>query len=98
MRLMQTSSLDMPGGLIFKDFPVSRLHEYAILSHTWGDDEVTWTDFQKNIATRKETFDKVRRSCLQAMEDGVEWLWIDSCCIDKSSSDELSESINSMYV
>lgn len=27
----------------------------------------------------------------------VEWLWIDTCCIDKNSSAELQESISSMF-
>jgi hypothetical protein len=97
MRLIQSSSLNCPDGLKFKDFPVSQLPPYAILSHTWGSDEVVWEDFQRGIATQKEAFAKVRYSCLQAVSDGLEWVWIDSACIDKSSSAELSESINSMY-
>ena len=32
------------------------------------------------------------------MEDGYSWVWVDTCCIDKSSSAELSEAINSMYL
>ncbi|KAI6138370.1 hypothetical protein BKA82DRAFT_58501, partial [Pisolithus tinctorius] len=32
-----------------------------------------------------------------AVKDGYEWLWIDTCCIDKRSSSELSEAINSMF-
>ena len=31
------------------------------------------------------------------MKDGLSHAWIDTCCIDKSSSAELSEAINSMY-
>ncbi|PIL25408.1 hypothetical protein GSI_13298 [Ganoderma sinense ZZ0214-1] len=41
--------------------------------------------------------DKVRNACKVAREDGFRYLWIDSCCIDKTSSSELSESINSMF-
>ncbi|PIL25391.1 hypothetical protein GSI_13281 [Ganoderma sinense ZZ0214-1] len=41
--------------------------------------------------------DKVRGSCEAARRDGFHYLWIDSCCIDKTSSSELSESINSMF-
>ncbi|KAK0646367.1 hypothetical protein B0T16DRAFT_510501 [Cercophora newfieldiana] len=48
---------------------------YAILSHTWEDDEVT----------------------RPANEDGLQWAWVDICCIDKTSSAELSETINSMF-
>lgn len=82
---------------MFKDFPISRLPPYAILSHTWGDDEAVWEDFKKGTAAAKPSFSKVTNSCLQTIQDGLEWVWIDSCCIDKSSSAELSEAINSMY-
>ncbi|EIW52001.1 HET-domain-containing protein [Trametes versicolor FP-101664 SS1] len=59
---------------------------YAILSHTWDPQG-------------EQTFqDKIRRSCAVAREAGYKWLWIDSCCIDKTSSSELSEAIKSMYV
>ncbi|KAH7323104.1 heterokaryon incompatibility protein-domain-containing protein [Stachybotrys elegans] len=97
MRLIKTSSLDRPEGLVFEQFHSGRLPSYAILSHTWGDDEVTWDDFQKGTATQKPRFRKIRHSCLQATSEGFEWIWIDSACIDKSSSAELSEAINSMY-
>ncbi|KAM5544336.1 hypothetical protein V8D89_001996 [Ganoderma adspersum] len=41
--------------------------------------------------------DKIRGACEAARKDGFRHLWIDSCCIDKTSSSELSESINSMF-
>lgn len=97
MRLIRASSIDRPDELAFKDFPVSQLPPYAILSHTWRNDEVIWADIQRGTATQKPSFDKIRHCCLQALKDGLEWVWIDSCCIDKSSSAELSEAINSMY-
>ena len=72
---------------------------YVILSHTWGEDEVSYDDIDK---PREELqlmtgYDKIRRCCGQAKDDGYEWVWIDTCCIDKRSSAELSEAINSMY-
>jgi hypothetical protein len=71
---------------------------YAILSHTWGDDEVSFKDIQDlNAASRKEGFKKIGLCCKQAKEDGFEWVWVDTCCIDKTSSAELSEAINSMF-
>lgn len=97
MRLIRASSIAFPDRVTFKDFPVSQLPPYAILSHTWGDDEVIWADFERGTAHKKPSFGKVTSSCLRAIEDGLEWVWIDSACIDKSSSAELSESINSMY-
>ena len=40
---------------------------------------------------------KIRCSCERAVLDGLQWIWVDSCCIDKMSSAELSEAINSMF-
>lgn len=74
---------------------------YAILSHTWGeeDDEVNFNDLDKHdIVIRKKGFAKIRFTCAQAWSDGLSYAWVDSCCIDKSSSTELSEAINSMYL
>ena len=70
---------------------------YAILSHTWGVEEVTFQDFQRGGATHLLGFRKIKSACRQARHDGLQYVWIDTCCIDKSSSAELSEAINSMY-
>ncbi|RDX43447.1 HET-domain-containing protein [Lentinus brumalis] len=40
---------------------------------------------------------KIRESCKLAEQHGYKWIWIDACCIDKTSSSELSEAINSMF-
>lgn len=45
----------------------------------------------------KDGFRKIEFCAKQALEDGLEFIWVDTCCIDKSSSAELSEAINSMY-
>jgi hypothetical protein len=72
--------------------------QYAILSHTWGDDEVSFKDIQNlNAARSKAGFKKIDLCCKQAKEDHFEWVWVDTCCIDKTSSAELSEAINSMF-
>jgi hypothetical protein len=71
--------------------------KYAILSHTWGRDEVTLDHVLSGTAREHEAYDKVINAIQEAASDGLEYIWIDSCCIDKSSSAELSESINSMY-
>ncbi|KAN0067836.1 hypothetical protein V8E54_014083 [Elaphomyces granulatus] len=46
---------------------------------------------------RKTGYDKIRFCGEQAGRDGLEYFWIDTCCIDKSSSAELHEAINSMF-
>ena len=74
---------------------------YAILSHTWGQpqDEVLFDDMVAGVerARAKEAFTKVENTCRLAQEHGLEYCWIDSCCIDKRSSAELQEAINSMF-
>ncbi|RCI10713.1 hypothetical protein L249_5156 [Ophiocordyceps polyrhachis-furcata BCC 54312] len=96
MRLIRASTWSEPSGLVFGNFAPDDIPPYAILSHTWGDDEVTWGDCVRGT-TDKSSFAKIRYSAVQAVADNLEWIWIDSCCIDKSSSAELSEAINSMY-
>ena len=72
--------------------------EYAILSHTWEEEEVTFQDFlQPSIATEKKGYSKIEHTCGQARKDHLSYAWVDTCCIDKTSSSELSEAINSMY-
>jgi len=72
--------------------------DYAILSHTWEEEEVSFQVIADlNSASQLLGFKKIQASCRQASEDGLDWIWIDTCCIDKSSSAELSEAINSMF-
>lgn len=71
---------------------------YAILSHCWDTEEVLFADLADGLeARKKQGFSKIEKACVQAARDGFEYIWIDSCCIDKSSSAELSEAINSMF-
>ncbi|KAF5343241.1 hypothetical protein D9758_013400 [Tetrapyrgos nigripes] len=75
-----------------------RYPRYAILSHTWEKEEVTFQDIQNlETARLKAGFVKVWNACARARNYDFEWIWIDSCCINKESSAELSEAINSMY-
>lgn len=91
MRLLQSSSVEL------KDFSANQIPPYAILSHTWGEDEVLFTDIQEGKAEEKAGYEKLRQSCKRTVEDGYEYVWVDTCCIDKRSSAELSEAINSMF-
>ncbi|KAK1705642.1 heterokaryon incompatibility protein-domain-containing protein [Colletotrichum acutatum] len=74
---------------------------YAILSHTWGNDEVSFQEMSSTTMApttkSKAGFDKVAKTCEIAQEKGLGYAWVDTCCIDKSSSAELSEAINSMF-
>ncbi|KAJ4312469.1 hypothetical protein N0V84_009915 [Fusarium piperis] len=72
--------------------------EYAILSHTWEDQEVSFQEFQHlKLARTKKGFEKIKKICRLAKKHGYQYAWVDTCCIDKSSSAELSEAINSMF-
>lgn len=70
---------------------------YAILSHTWEDEEVTFQDLADPSHVRKKGYDKIDMTCRLAGKQGLKYAWIDTCCIDKTSSAELSEAINSMF-
>lgn len=75
---------------------------YAILSHTWTSNEVTFQDLRLADAERdafrqSPGYIKVLQTCRLAREEGYEYAWVDTCCIDKTSSAELSEAINSMF-
>ncbi|KAJ8133551.1 hypothetical protein O1611_g78 [Lasiodiplodia mahajangana] len=74
---------------------------YAILSHTWegdGKDEVSFQEFANlDMARNKAGFSKIEMTCQKATSLGLGYAWVDTCCIDKSSSAELSEAINSMF-
>ncbi|MCJ1361134.1 hypothetical protein MMC16_000231 [Acarospora aff. strigata] len=93
MRLLNSSTLQL------KDFPANQIPVYAILSHTWGKDEeeVLFADMERGRAEGKAGYKKIRNSCKLAAAHGLDYIWIDTCCIDKSSSAELSEAINSMF-
>ncbi|KAI0428999.1 HET-domain-containing protein [Xylaria sp. FL1042] len=141
MRLINTTTLELEDCLEI-------IPEYAILSHTWGDEEVSLQDWLRSetrdqllfllnaieneereyagsgerpsLAHSHESeielkdqdwrrflgpdkrlnrfgYWKILKTCLQARKDGLNYLWVDTNCIDKTSSAELSEAINSMY-
>ncbi|KAF4458650.1 P-loop containing nucleoside triphosphate hydrolase [Fusarium albosuccineum] len=82
----------------FEEFHGSKLPKYAILSHTWGYDEVTiqeWSD--PTSVSHKSGFKKIIATCQQAKMNDYSYAWVDTNCIDKSSSAELTEAINSMF-
>lgn len=94
MRLLNTTTFEL------KEFLDEDLPEYAILSHTWIGDEIVYQDLQTRDGSWKKktkSFKKLSGFGSIALESGYAWCWIDTVCIDKSSSAELSEAINSMF-
>ncbi|KAJ3579024.1 hypothetical protein NPX13_g1544 [Xylaria arbuscula] len=96
MHLINTQTLEL------REFQGASIPRYAILSHTWEqDEEVSYQEWQRretdeSIRT-KSGFKKITNACRRAQGDSLEWLWVDTSCIDKTSSAELTEAINSMY-
>lgn len=87
----------------------SRLPQYAILSHTWLPDypggvrEVTYQDMKSSFLQLKrgrfkpEGWEKLTKYCDLAKGNGLEWAWMDTCCIDKTSTADTQEAINAMF-
>jgi hypothetical protein len=81
-----------------------KIPPYAILSHTWNDGQEVTFDNLKNLDNAQdidgqssEGYRKLRFCAQQARRDGLDYFWVDTCCIDKSNSSELQEAINSMF-
>ncbi|KAF5635280.1 beta transducin [Fusarium tjaetaba] len=71
---------------------------YSILSHTWEGDEVLFQDMDSLPHARsKAGWKKIQMTCEASRQANISHTWIDTCCIDKRSSAELSEAINSMF-
>jgi hypothetical protein len=96
MRLL-TLQNDDRFGLV--EFATEDAPPYAILSHTWGRDseELTFKDLIEDTGKDKIGYQKLQFCAKQAAADGLQYFWIDTCSIDKTSSAELSEAINSMF-
>jgi hypothetical protein len=84
--------------LALKEFFGDQIPPYAILSHTWQEEEVSFQDWaDQSSASRKKGYKKIFDTCQLAKKHGHDYVWVDTNCIDKSSSSELTEAINSMF-
>jgi len=91
VRLIDTTTLKL------EEFPPP-FPTYAILSHTWDSNEATMADMPMiDQVGYKRKFAKIRRACSEGSQVGLRHCWVDTRCIDKTSSSELSESINSIF-
>lgn len=95
MRLINTRNLEID------EFVSSKIPKYAILSHTWGEAEATFAQWRSRLTrsrkSKKPGFAKILATCKQARRDNIDYVWADTVCINKESSAELSEAINSMF-
>ncbi|KAK8911454.1 hypothetical protein QC760_000482 [Botrytis cinerea] len=97
-RLLQRKS---NGEIVFREPTSGNVPAYAILSHTWGEEEIVYQDLKKsknkNHIVNKAGWRKIQFCAKQAAADGLEYFWIDTCCIDKKNAVELGTAINSMF-
>jgi hypothetical protein len=73
---------------------------YAILSHTWNQDEdqeVTYDDILAGNTISKSSYEKIVFCIRQVKRDGIAYVWIDTCCIDRRNGPEITEAINCMF-
>jgi hypothetical protein len=96
---MRLLTYEEDGALNIVPFEDNALPPYAILSHTWGPDgqEVTFQDLENGSGKAKIGYKKINFCGEQARRDGLEYFWVDTCCIDKTDQAELSWAIRSMF-
>ncbi|KAI1335082.1 hypothetical protein F5Y15DRAFT_260743 [Xylariaceae sp. FL0016] len=110
MRLIDARCLVYDGKLRLENIDEPSSLRYAILSHTWGrmcsngswghtEDEILFADVDdKGVREKKRpAWDKAWNACRLALEHGLRYVWVDTCCFNKESSAELDESINAMF-
>ncbi|KAI9168052.1 HET domain-containing protein [Paramyrothecium foliicola] len=84
--------------LLVEEFFGANIPPYVILSHTWEAEEVTYQDALDPAKARSmKGWDKITAACTLASLTNHNYIWIDTCCIDKKNPTELTEAINSMF-
>jgi hypothetical protein len=91
MRLLYTEGDYASDGLVtitLREFPDGKVPPYAILSHRWREEEVTFTDMMATDPSQREKklgWAKIEKSCRVALRKRLRFCWIDTCCIDKGT-------------
>jgi hypothetical protein len=89
------------GEIVFREPTSGDVPAYAILSHTWGKEEVIFQDMEAGadmtMVVSKAGWKKIEFCANQAAADGLQYFWVDTCCIDKKNAVELGAAINSMF-
>jgi len=92
MRLINTHTLEL------EEFNGRHIPRYAILSHTWEEEEVRYEEYIRGVHTFKRGYSKIQKTCLLAAAECIGYVWVDTCYNDKHNSTEFTEAINSMYL
>jgi hypothetical protein len=91
------------GEIVFREPTSDNVPAYAILSYTWGkkEEEVTLQDMEVGAdmtkVVSKAGWKKIEFCAKQAATDGLQYFWVDTCCIDKKNAVELGTAINSIF-
>jgi hypothetical protein len=100
LRLLQRKP---DGEIVFREPTSDNVPAYAILSHTWGkkEEEVILQDMEVGAdmtkVVSKAGWKKIEFCAKQAAADGLQYFWVDTCCIDRKNAVELGAAINSMF-
>lgn len=97
--IMRLLELKANGDICLTGNLINDIPPYAILSHTCGDDydEVTFRSLTEGSGPTRRGYRKIQFCATKAHSDGLQYFWVDTFCIDKSNSIELSEAVNSMF-
>jgi hypothetical protein len=101
MALIRLLQCNPNGEIVFREPTSSNVPAYAILSHTWEKEEVLFQDMtagtDRSKTVSKAGWRKIQFCAKQAAADGLQYFWVDTCCIDKKNAVELGAAINSMF-
>ncbi|KAK1689795.1 hypothetical protein BDP55DRAFT_757784 [Colletotrichum godetiae] len=92
MRLLSTKTTKL------EVFDLENAPPYAALSHLWEHDEVRFQDMgDLAAAAQRSGFRKIESACVVAAEEGLGYIWIDTCCVDKENEAKRSEAVESSF-
>ncbi|KAE8374683.1 heterokaryon incompatibility protein-domain-containing protein [Aspergillus bertholletiae] len=91
MRLLNAKTLKL------EKFSSGKIPPYVILSHTWEMPEIEMGDMENAEVKQMKGWGKIQATCDQAIRDGHQYVWIDTCCIDKTNTEELRKALRSMF-
>jgi hypothetical protein len=97
MALIRLLQRKLDGEIVFRETTSGDVPAYAILSHTWGKEEVSLQETEAGTGKSKAGWKKIQFCTEQATIDGLQYFWVDICCIDKKNVVKLSAVINSMF-
>ena len=97
MALIRLLQRKPDGEIVFRETASSDVPAYAILSHTWGNEEVSLQEIEAGTGKSKAGWKKIQFCAKQAAADGLQYFWVDTCCIDKKNTVKLGAAINSMF-